>query len=149
MIKNNMPFVIEYNVRFGDPECQTLLRDLKTDLLDIFLATTEDSLSRIKISKYNMKIVCVVLASLGYPENYKKNKLLNNLNKAKKQKNIEIFHAGTKLVKNKFYSNGGRVLSVTAKSTTIESARKIAYKTIKIINWKSGFFRKDIGIKNK
>ena len=96
-----------------------------------------------------MKIVCVVLASLGYPENYKKNKLLNNLNKAKKQKNIEIFHAGTKLVKNKFYSNGGRVLSVTAKSTTIESARKIAYKTIKIINWKSGFFRKDIGIKNK
>ena len=149
MIKNNTPYIIEYNVRFGDPECQTLLRDLKTEILDIFLATTEDRLSKIKISKYNMNIVCVVLASLGYPQNYKKNKILSNLNKANKQKNIEIFHAGTKLVKNKFYSNGGRVLSVTASSSTLEKARKLAYKTIKIINWKYGFFRKDIGIKNK
>ena len=66
MIKNNTPYIIEYNVRFGDPECQTLLRDLKTEILDIFLATTEDRLSKIKISKYNMNIVCVVLASLGY-----------------------------------------------------------------------------------
>jgi len=149
MIKNNTPYIIEYNVRFGDPECQTLLRDLKTEILDIFLATTEDRLSEIKISKYNMNIVCVVLASIGYPGNYKKNKILSNLKKANKQKNIEIFHAGTKLVKNKFYSNGGRVLSVTAKSSTLEKARKLAYKTIKNINWKYGFFRKDIGIKNK
>jgi len=149
IIKDHKPYIIEYNVRFGDPECQTLLRDLKTDLLDILLATTEDKLSEIKILKYNMKIVCVVLASLGYPGIYEKNKLLKNLDKAKQQKNIEIFHAGTKLIKNKFYSNGGRVLSVTAKSKTIENARKIAYKTLKIINWQDGFFRKDIGIKNK
>ena len=72
MIKNNKPYIIEYNVRFGDPECQTLLRDLKTDLLDIFLATTEDRIIKIKISKYNMKIVCVVLASLGYPRKLRK-----------------------------------------------------------------------------
>ena len=88
-------------------------------------------------------------ASIGYPQNYKKNKILSNLNKANKQENIEIFHAGTKLVKDKFYSNGGRVLSVTASSSTLEKARKLAYKTLKIINWKYGFFRKDIGIKNK
>ena len=81
MIKNNTPYIIEYNVRFGDPECQTLLRDLKTEILDIFLATTEDRLSKIKISKYNMNIVCVVLASIGYPGNYKKNKILSNLKK--------------------------------------------------------------------
>ena len=142
MIKDHKPYIIEYNVRFGDPECQTLLRDLKTDLLDILLATTEDKLSEIKILKYNMKIVCVVLASLGYPGIYEKNKLLKNLDKVKQQKNIEIFHAGTKLIKNKFYSNGGRVLSVTAKSNTIENARKIAYKTLKIINWQDGFFVK-------
>ena len=102
MIKNNKPYVIEYNVRFGDPECQTLLRDLKTDLLDIFLATIEDELSKIKISKYNMKVICVVLASLGYPGNYQKNKLLKNLDKVKKSNNIEVFHAGTKLVKINF-----------------------------------------------
>ena len=82
MIKNNTPYIIEYNVRFGDPECQTLLRDLKTEILDIFLATTEDRLSKIKISKYNMNIVCVVLASIGYPGNYKKNKILSNLKKS-------------------------------------------------------------------
>ena len=149
MIKNNKPYIIEYNVRFGDPECQTLLRDLKTDLLDIFLATIEDELSKIKISKYNMKVICVVLASLGYPGNYQKNKLLKNLDKVKKSNNIEVFHAGTKLVKNKFYSNGGRVLCITARSTTLENARRIAYKTVKAINWKNGFYRKDIGIKNK
>ena len=149
MIKNNKPYIIEYNVRFGDPECQTLLRDLKTDLLDIFLATIEDELSKIKISKYNMKVICVVLASLGYPGNYQKNKLLKNLDKVKKSNNIEVFHAGTKLVKNKFYSNGGRVLCITARSTTLENARRIVYKTIKAINWKNGFYRKDIGIKNK
>ena len=68
MIKNNIPYIIEYNVRFGDPECQTLLRDLKTDLLEIFLATTENKLSNIKILKYHKNIVCVVLAALGYPE---------------------------------------------------------------------------------
>ena len=149
MIKKNKPYIIEYNVRFGDPECQTLLRDLKTDLLDIFLATIEDKLSKIQISKYNMKVICVVLASLGYPGNYQKNKPLKNLDKIKKSNNIEVFHAGTKLVKNKFYSNGGRVLSITARSNTLENARRIAYKTIKTINWKNGFYRKDIGIKNK
>ena len=89
MIKNNTPYIIEYNVRFGDPECQTLLRDLKTEILDIFLATTEDKLSKIKISKYNMNIVCVVLASIGYPGNYQKNKPMSNLKKLKNQKNVD------------------------------------------------------------
>ena len=124
MIKNNIPYIIEYNVRFGDPECQTLLRDLKTDLLEIFLATTENKLSKIKILKYHKNIVCVVLAALGYPEGYEKNKLIKNLEKAKKIKDVEIFHAGTKIINNKIYSNGGRVLSITAKSNSLENSRK-------------------------
>ena len=149
MVKNNLPYIIEYNVRFGDPECQTLLMDLKSDLLEILIATTKDKLSKVRIQKYNMKIICVVLAALGYPGNYQKNKPIQNLKKIKNQKNLTIFHAGTRLEKNQLYSNGGRVLSVMAKSKSLENARKIAYNAIKKINWEYGFFRKDIGIKNK
>lgn len=148
IIKKEKAQVIEYNVRFGDPECQTLLRNLKTDLLEIFIATCEDNLSSITISKKKQAVVCVVLVTNGYPGKYRKNILIKNLRNLRIEKDVEIFHAGTKFDSGNFYSNGGRVLSVTAVSKNLKKARKIAYQTLKKIDWKDGFYRNDIGIKN-
>ena len=148
MVNKLGPHVIEYNVRFGDPECQTLLRKLKSDLLEIFIAVNDDKLSKIKIEVEKKSSLCVILASKGYPGKYKTDKIIKNIEKAKSIKDIEIFHAGTKSQKNKILSSGGRVLSITSVGDTISIARKKAYKALKKINWKSGFFRTDIGEKN-
>ena len=148
MIKKNEPFVIEYNVRFGDPECQTLLRTLENDLLEILLATSSDKLSSVRIKKNLDSVICVVLAANGYPDSYERNKLIENIKKAEKIQGIEIFHAGTKKISNKIFSEGGRVLSITSKAKSLTIARKKAYNALKIIDWKDGFFREDIGIKN-
>ena len=148
MVTKIGPHVIEYNVRFGDPECQTLLRKLKSDLLEIFIAVISDKLSKIKIKKDKKASLCVILASKGYPGNYKTGKIIKNLKDAKEIPGIEIFHAGTESQKNKILSSGGRVLSITSIGDTISIARKKAYKALKKINWTSGFFRTDIGKKN-
>ena len=148
MIKNNEPYVIEYNVRFGDPECQTLLRKLKTDFLKILTSITKDELEKIQITKSRKSVVCVVLASKGYPELYEKEILIPNLKKIEDDERTIIFHAGTKTLSSNFFSNGGRVLSVTSTGKNIEEARKSAYKVLKKLNWKNGFYRKDIGFKN-
>ena len=148
IIKNNEPYVIEYNVRFGDPECQTLLRKLNTDFLEIITSITKDELGKIKITNSRKSVVCVVLASKGYPESYKKEILIPNLKKIKDDEKTIIFHAGTKTLSSNFFSNGGRVLSVTSTGKNIEEARKSAYKVLKKLNWKDGFYRKDIGLKN-
>lgn len=148
MINKNCPYVIEFNARFGDPECQTLLRNLNSDLLELFESTVNDKLSKIKIRKDSKSVICVVVASKGYPESYKTNKEIKNLAKASSIEGIEIFHAGTKSHNKKILSSGGRVLSITSKSESMKDARIKAYEAIKIINWKFGFFRKDIGIKN-
>ena len=148
IIKNNEPYVIEYNVRFGDPECQTLLRKLNTDFLEILTSTTKDELGKIKITNSRKSVVCVVLASKGYPESYDKEILIPNLKKIKNNERTIIFHAGTKTLSSNFFSNGGRVLSVTSTGKNIEEARKNAYGVLKKLNWKNGFYRKDIGFKN-
>ena len=148
MISDNKPYVIEYNVRFGDPECQTLLMNLKSDLLEIILATTQNNLKNKKIYNYKKSTVSVVLASNGYPESYKKNILIENLEKIKETKDLKIFHAGTIKKQNQFYTNGGRILSITVSDKDISASRKRAYNVLKKLNWPGGFFRKDIGIKN-
>ena len=148
MITKNGPFVIEYNVRFGDPECQTLLRNLKTDLLEIIDSNVNDKLSDINIRNGKQSVVCVVLASKGYPGKFKKNSVIKNLSNAQLIKGVEIFHAGTSAKNQSIVSSGGRVLSITSKARTIKIARMQAYKAIKKINWSGGFFRKDIGLKN-
>lgn len=148
MITNSGPKVIEYNVRFGDPECQVILRNLKSDLLDILYAVSKDKLKNIKIINYKQHSICVILASKGYPKKYSTNYKIQNINKAKKVKNVEIFHSGTKKVNDNFFSNGGRVLSISSVGQTIESARTSAYEALKILNWSKGFFRTDIGKKN-
>ena len=149
MICDDGPKVIEYNVRFGDPECQTILRNFNSDFLQILLNTSRDELGKdqsIKIDKCFS--ICVILASKGYPKKYKNNFILSRLKNAEKINGIKVFHCGTKLENKKLLSNGGRVMAITSKNKNIKKARENAYKAIKIINWKQGIYRTDIGLKN-
>ena len=148
MITKFGPKVIEYNVRFGDPECQSLLHRLNSDFLNILLATVNDTLDKCKIKLSKDFSICVVLTSKGYPNKFKINKPILNLEKMKNTKFINIFHAATQKKNGKFFSNGGRVLSITSRHKNFDKARENAYKYIKKINWSHGHFRTDIGKKN-
>ena len=145
MIKNNEPFLIEYNIRMGDPECQVILPRLKTDLVQIISSATKNKLRKIKIKWKKKKCMTIVLCSKGYPGKYKKNKHIQNLKKIKMKKETFIFHAGTKLKNKKIFSTGGRVLNITSSGKNFSLIRKKIIKTIKKLNWAHGFFRKDIG----
>ena len=145
MIKNNEPYLIEYNVRMGDPECQVIIPRLSTDILKIFNNASINKLNKINIEWKKLKCMTIVLCSKGYPGKYKKNKRIKNLDKLNFRKNSFIFHAGTKLVDNELFSNGGRVLNVTSTGKVFKIIRKNILKIIRKINWKNGFFRKDIG----
>ena len=147
MIVENEPYLIEYNVRMGDPECQTILPKLKTDLLDIFLACCNERLNDINIEWSDKKSLCIVLCSKGYPEKIKKNVKLNNLNKIRLDKLNFIYHAGTKSDNDEIYAVGGRVLNFVSLSDNFESARKSIINNISELNWTGGFYRKDIGFK--
>ena len=145
MIKNGEPYLIEYNIRMGDPECQVILPRLDSDLVKIIIASISDRLNKTKIKWKKNKCMTVVLCSKGYPGKIIKNKFIKNIYKIKVPKNSFIFHAGTKFVDNKIVSNGGRVLNITSTGKIFKKIRKNIFKIIKIINWKEGFFRKDIG----
>ncbi|MDC0215795.1 phosphoribosylamine--glycine ligase [Candidatus Pelagibacter sp.] len=147
MIIKNEPYLIEYNVRMGDPECQTILPRLKTDINDIFLACLNENLSSVNIEWHNEKSICIVLCSKGYPNNYKKNILIEKIDQIILKQNEYIFHAGTKKIKNKFYSDGGRVLNFVIISDDFKTARENAIQLILKLDWHNGFFRKDIGFK--
>jgi phosphoribosylamine--glycine ligase len=144
MIKNNNPYLIEYNVRMGDPECQVILPRLDTDLVKILKAATGNQINKIKINWKNKKCMTTVLCSRGYPGSYK-NSQLPNIDNLRLSKNSFIFHAGTKLKNNLLFSNGGRVLNITEIGNNFSKIRKNILNNIKKINWKKGFFRKDIG----
>ena len=146
MIVNGDPFLIEYNVRMGDPECQTLLPKLKTDFLQIINKCIEQKLDDLIIEWHDDKSICVVLCSKGYPDKYVNN-IAINLEKVNLKKNQYLFHAGTKIINNIIVSNGGRVLNVVTRSKDFKSARENTLKLIKKINWDNGFYRKDIGYK--
>ncbi len=145
MIKNNEPYLIEFNVRMGDPECQVILQRLKTDLFKIINYAVNDKLNKIKIKWKKEKSMTIVLCSKGYPSKYKKNKLIKNLSKIKLKNNFSIFHAGTKIENGKILSTGGRVLNITGVGNKFSKLRSDLIKIIKTINWKSGFYRRDIG----
>ena len=147
MIKNNEPFLIEYNVRMGDPECQVIIPRLKTDIVKIFLNTLENKLKKTKIMWHKKKCMTIVLCSKGYPGSYKKGKIIQNLNKLKLEKKSFIYHAGTKISNGSILSNGGRVLNVTSMGDNFFKIRRRILSFIKKINWKYGFYRKDIGWK--
>jgi len=147
MIVKNEPYLIEYNVRMGDPECQTILPKLDSDLLEIFLACCDKSLKDTKVKWNNKKSLCVVLCSKGYPDKYKKNVEIENLNKIKLDKLDYLFHAGTKVRDKKIFAIGGRVLNFVTLSDKFANARKIINKHLNELNWNNGFYRKDIGYK--
>ena len=145
MIINNEPYLIEYNVRMGDPECQVIIPRLKTDIVKIFNAAMNHNLNKISIKWKKLKCMTIVLCSKGYPGKIKKNKLIKNIGKLKFMKNSFIFHAGTKITNNRLVSNGGRVLNITSTGKIFRKIRNNIFKIIKTINWKHGFYRKDIG----
>ena len=147
MIIKNDPFLIEYNIRMGDPECQVILPRLKTDLLNIIKFSLSNNLKKINIKWSQEKCMTIVLCTKGYPGKYKKNILINNLKKLKENKKDVVYHAGTKMVNGKLFSNGGRVLNVTSLGNNLFKVREKIIKMIKELKWKSGFFRKDIGWK--
>ena len=147
MIQDNEPYLIEFNVRMGDPECQVILPRLKTDLITIINNVVNNKLKQTSINWHKKKSMTVVLCSKGYPGKYKKNKTIKNLDRIKLSKNDFIYHAGTKLENDQLKSNGGRVLNITSVGTDFLNIRKKIIKIIKNINWKGGFFRRDIGWK--
>ena len=147
MIIKNEPYLIEYNIRMGDPECQVIFPRLKTDLVKIIRATSENKLKNIKISWKKTKSMTIVLCSKGYPNKYKKNIKIKKIDNLKLSKNEYIFHAGTKILNNQIVSNGGRVLNVTVLGGSFKKIRKKILSILNKINWKQGFYRKDIGWK--
>jgi len=142
MITKEGPKVLEYNVRFGDPETQVILTRLDTDLIEIFNAVEKRTLEKANIQWKEEKAVCVILASQGYPEAYDKGKIILGLEKVDDQ--TLVFHGGTKLQDGNFVTNGGRVLGVTSLDETLEKARKRAYDNVQGINFEGKTFRRDI-----
>jgi phosphoribosylamine--glycine ligase len=147
MIVKNEPFLIEYNVRMGDPECQTILPTLETDIVKIFESCVDEKLSEIEIKWINKNSLCVVLCSNGYPEKYEKNLIINNLEKLNLDKNNYLFHAGTEKRDDKIYAVGGRVLNFVSLSEIYSKAKINIQENLKKLNWEKGFYRKDIGYK--
>ena len=145
MIHNNEPYLIEYNIRLGDPECQVLMMRLETDLLEIINCAYKNKISSQKIKWSKKKCITIVLCSKGYPSKYIKDSELKNLSKISTDKRNQIFHAGTYRKEKKTYSNGGRVLNITSLSDNLLEARDKALKNIDRLNWQDGFYRKDIG----
>ena len=148
MLTETGPKLIEYNVRFGDPECQVIMTRIKSNLFEAILAATDHTLENFNIRFYDDFSLTVVMASKGYPGEYNKNTVIKGIEKINNIPNIKVFHAGTSKNKSgQIISNGGRVLSLTANAKDIPSARKIVYEAIKKIEWDEGFYRKDIGKK--
>ena len=147
MIVKNEPYLIEYNVRMGDPECQVILPKIDTDLYEILLACCDGILDKTNIKWKNKKSLCVVLCSKGYPDKYKKNVEIENINKLKLTETDFIFHAGTSEKNEKIYAIGGRVLNFVSISDEFSNARKNTQNMLEKLNWSGGFYRKDIGYK--
>ncbi len=146
MLTKKGPKLIEYNIRFGDPECQVILSRIKSNLFEAILSAVDHTLENFHIRFYDEVSLTVVIASEGYPGKYKNNSIINGIAETNNINGIKVFHAGTKKDSNQnIVSNGGRVLSVTANAKSMKEARKLAYSSIKNIKWDEGFYRKDIG----
>ena len=144
MINNGHAKVLEFNVRFGDPETQVIMLRLESDLYDIMYATATKTLDQVKIEWNNKVAGCVVLASGGYPGNYEKGKLITGLDNI--SDDIIVFHAGTKNENNQIVTNGGRVLNVCALGNSLDDVRDKIYQEIEVINFEGKYCRKDIGL---
>ncbi len=147
MIENETPSLLEYNVRFGDPECEVILPRMKSDLIELMLATVEGKLSDYKIEWHEKTCVGVVLAAEGYPGIPTKGNVIEGIDEAEKIEQVKVFHAGTILKDGKWITNGGRVLVVTALGNTLQEAVDRAYQAVSKISWRGMQYRKDIAAK--
>lgn len=147
MITREGPKVLEYNVRFGDPETQPILMRMESDIVPVFLASIDGTLNTQKIKWRNEAAVCVVMASAGYPGSYPKGEEIQGIEKLGNVNNTVVFHAGTKKINNKLVTNGGRVLGVTSLGDSITEAINKSYQSVSQISWENSYYRKDIGRK--
>jgi len=145
MLTEDGPKVLEYNARFGDPEAQVVLPRMKNDIIDVMEACIDGKLSEVDLQFEDNAAVCVVLASDGYPEKYDKNKKITGLEKFENKDGYYVFHAGTKKTDEGIFTNGGRVLGVTAKGATLKEARKNAYQATEWVSFENKYMRNDIG----
>jgi len=141
------PYLLEYNVRFGDPETQSILTRLKTDFLSICLSCANETLSEQSIDFYDCKSITVVLAAKGYPLSYQKGSEIRNLLALSDMEDVNVFHAGTSIADNKLVANGGRVLNINATGTSFKSAYDLVYKAVGKVDWHDMYYRKDIALK--
>ncbi|HJP18310.1 MAG TPA: phosphoribosylamine--glycine ligase [Nitrospinota bacterium] len=147
MIIQGEPKVLEFNVRFGDPETQPILMRMESDIVPLFLAAIEGSLDSQKIKWHKDASVCVVMASAGYPNSYPKGEEILGVDKLKNKSNTVVFHAGTKIIDSKLVTNGGRVLGVTSLGVNVSEAIKNSYRAVSKISWENVYYRRDIGKK--
>ena len=145
MIKDGQPRLVEYNVRFGDPECQVLMMRLGAQALDLMQAAAEGRLSEAQVNWADDHAMTVVLAANGYPGSYQKGTVINGTDNAPEDSWNMIFHAGTKAVDGQVVASGGRVLNATARGTSLQEARDRAYALADAVDWSDGFYRRDIG----
>lgn len=145
MIGKDGPKLIEYNTRFGDPECQVLMMRLNSDLLALINAAVDGKLDEISLDWKDQPALTVVMAAEGYPSNVKKGSAIRGLDKLEGMDGVKVFHAGTAQKDGNIIANGGRVLNVTAIANTVAEAQSRAYKAVKRVDWPEGFYRSDIG----
>ena len=145
MVTKEGPKLVEYNARFGDPECQVLMLRMKSDILPALLACADAQLKHFDLRWYDDAALTVVMATKGYPGDYAKGSVIKGLDQAKALEGVEIFHAGTGRQGSDIIANGGRVLNVCAMGKTVAEARERAYRAVDLIDWPEGFCRRDIG----
>lgn len=145
MINNGDPKLIEYNIRFGDPECQILMMRMKSDFLEIIINTIEKNLKNKKIEWYDYPGITIVASNKGYPGDYDKSTVIKNLNKIDQNENIQIFHAGTSNVNGEIIAIGGRVLNSTVTNKSLKIARDEALRALDKLEWENKYYRRDIG----
>lgn len=147
MIENGTIKTLEFNARFGDPECQPLLMRMKSDIVPILLAVAKGNLEGMSLEWHDQAAVCVVMAAEGYPGDYRKGDVIKGLDETTKIENVHVFHAGTALHQNECVTNGGRVLGVTARGDSVQKAIETAYQGVACITWNGVQYRNDIGQK--
>jgi phosphoribosylamine--glycine ligase len=147
MIRDGQVKTLEFNARFGDPECQPLLMRMKSDIVPVLMAVAEGDLGSLSLDWLDKAAVCVVMASEGYPGEYRKADPIEGLAEAAQIENVHVFHAGTALKEGSCVTNGGRVLGVTALGDSVQQAISTAYRAVDCISWKGVQFRRDIGRK--
>ena len=145
MVGKSGPKLIEYNVRFGDPECEVLMMRMRSDLLPALIAARDGELDQVDLRWHAEPAITVIMAAKGYPDAPEKGSEIRNLDAAAKEKGVVIFHAGTKAEGDRIVANGGRVLAVTAIGKDLKEARDRAYRAVDLIDWPGGFCRRDIG----